>query len=150
MFSALRFSHIQVRIPWFLRFATLKILNNYAVLHFAIVFQTDDEEQRSRLKRATTSKMELLMKELQKLMKHNGKRICLQCFVTRHLLSLFSYLNMTPSFRIWFFDTSNWILLPEVWGILWRLEQCWKPCSCPLLYLQLCEYSLLCWCTSSR
>lgn len=81
------------------------------------------------------------MKELQKLMKHNGKRVCLQRFVTGHLLSLFSYLNMTPSCRIWFFDTSNWILLPEVWGILWRLEQCWKPCNDPLLHLQLCEYT---------
>lgn len=35
----------------------------------------DEEEDRSRLKRATASKMEVLMKELQKLMKHNGKRI---------------------------------------------------------------------------
>lgn len=44
-------------------------------LHFEIVFQMDEEEDRSRLKRATASKMEALMKELQKLMKHNGKRM---------------------------------------------------------------------------
>ncbi|XP_029688345.1 uncharacterized protein isoform X2 [Takifugu rubripes] len=34
--------------------------------------QMDKEEDRSRLKRATAGKMEVLMKELQKLMKHNG------------------------------------------------------------------------------
>ncbi|XP_056903028.1 uncharacterized protein si:ch211-195b21.5 isoform X2 [Takifugu flavidus] len=34
--------------------------------------QMDEEEDRSRLKRATAGKMEVLMKELQKLMKHNG------------------------------------------------------------------------------
>lgn len=43
-------------------------------LHSEVVFQMD-EEDRSRLKRATASKMEVLMKELQKLMKHNGQRI---------------------------------------------------------------------------
>lgn len=43
-------------------------------LHFEIVFQTEAED-RGRLKRATASKMEVLMEELQRLMKHNGKRI---------------------------------------------------------------------------
>lgn len=47
--------------------------------HVELVFQTeeeeDEEEDRSRLKRATASKMEVLMRELQTLMKHNGKRV---------------------------------------------------------------------------
>lgn len=70
--------------------------SNLQILHWEIVFQVDEEEERGRLKRATTSKMESLMKELETLMTHNGTGCLSGIFHQHDVTSSLHLPTLTP------------------------------------------------------
>lgn len=87
------------------------------------VSQAGDNEEKKREKQARMTKMESLMKELEGLLKHDGNKVffinssVLPSFFTAiYMLKKTAYRSLLfLSFcRIFFYDTSNWFLLPEV------------------------------------
>ena len=94
---------------------------------FWFLKDSDEVERLKRDKQARMKKIEILLKDLEGLLKDNG--IVFSSMVLSSLLNLLdplfwgvSLIPLSCICRNRFHDSSDWVLLPEMWGVHWRFE----------------------------